>query len=357
MPLGDPRRHGSAERSAVQGLSISEYSLTDDAEALELDRRCAQGRAFRLSFRRETFRRRAENFRTWRILTARLNGILVGTVAGALKNAHLLGTPTRVAFIFDLRVHPSFRRRGIGKRLAGEMLDWAYAHARVAYTYVVADNRITRHLAGVLGGTQVGEYAYLVYPTYRQRASLPLEPEDFTVVHDSFLDVSPSFDFYCDPDCHVGEAGYVGSWLMRRGGELAGCSAWSNRGILGEVVERMPLSLRTAGWALGSWPLARLSWPHLPKCGEELRSWYVFDFFSTSPGLARELGRALETEALRHGIDYCYMVHRPGDSMVEAVRAEAIRFFAPTIDYRLLASTPDGEVPALDPIYVDIRDL
>jgi GNAT superfamily N-acetyltransferase len=360
MTTGDQTRSRSAAVPAQmrEALVIADYTPADDEEALDLDRRCAQGGVFRLSFERTTFRRRAENFREWRILTARLDGVLVGTIGAALKDVTLLGEQTRAAFIFDLRVHPPFRRMGIAKRLSEEILGWAFLNARVAYTYVVADNRITRHLAAVLGATLVADYEYLVYPTFRpESATSAVESATFEDVHEGFLGTASSLDFYANPECHRGGGGYVDSWFARRDGDVAGCSCWSNRGILGEVVERIPLSLRIAGQLLRAWPISRHRWPHVPRPGEELRSWYVFDFFASNAQLACEVMRRVESEAVRQGIDYCYIIHQPGAAWLSAVRADVPRLFAPTIRYRLLARTAEGPLPEFDRIYVDIRDL
>lgn len=94
---------------------IGVYSAADNSEALELERACAQGSSYRMSFRRSTFHRRAENFGDWRIFTARSNGRLAGVVAVAIKDAVLLGgAPSR-----DRPLLPGARStRGVGVRRA-----------------------------------------------------------------------------------------------------------------------------------------------------------------------------------------------------------------------------------------------
>jgi len=134
------------------GVVIGVYSPEESEEALALERLCVQGISYRLSFRRSTFHRRAENFPEWRIFTARLEGRLVGVAAGAVKEVLLHGQPTRASFFFDLRVHPAFRGRGIARRLAVEAKAWGRARASFSYTYTLADNRVARHLAEVFGG-------------------------------------------------------------------------------------------------------------------------------------------------------------------------------------------------------------
>jgi hypothetical protein len=95
----------------------------------------------------------------------------------------------------------------------------------------------------------------------------------------------------------------------------------------------------------------------VPEEGEELRSWYIFDFFATSTEAARELMRSVETEAVASRIDYCYVIHQPEDAWVNALRSDSPRLFSPTITYRRLARMADGSPVRLERVYVDIRDL
>jgi GNAT superfamily N-acetyltransferase len=337
---------------------IGVYSPEESEEALALERACAQGTSFTVSFRRTTFHRRAENFASWRIFTAREAGRLLGVEAVAIKEVELLGEPTRASFFFDLRVHPEARGRGIGRRLGAAAHEWGMEQASFAYTYTLAENRVAAHLAAEFGGRQVGGYRYLVYPVYGRRPAGPAAIKAaFEEVHAAMLAASPRFDLYANPRCEAGHGGYVGSWIMRRGSAAAGCSAWSNRGILGEVVESVPPSLRLVARLARTWPLCRLSWPRFPRPGEELRSWYLFDFFGTDPILARDLMRAVAAEALERDIDFCYLPHDPRDAWLTAVRADIPRLFAPLIPYRMLAKSSGSRVPRLNRIYVDVRDL
>ena len=95
---------------------LGTYAPSDSDEALALDAACAQGGALRLSFRRPTFHARASAYPEHVILTARLDGRLVGTLAVAAKPVDFLGRPARAAFAFDLRVHPEARGRGLARR-------------------------------------------------------------------------------------------------------------------------------------------------------------------------------------------------------------------------------------------------
>ena len=356
--MPSPTTSSSATSPAESSpVVLGDYRPEESDEALALERACAQGRRYRLSFRRETFHRRAENFAVHRLFTARAEGRLVGVVAVAVKQAELRGSPVRATFGFDLRVHPGFRRRGLGRRLFQRALDWGMERAEVAYTYAVAGNRPALDMAASQG-TIAGGYAYLVYPVYRRLAAeRSLAPAGLAEVHAEMRRVEGPFDFYCDPLAEGRMAGHVASWLCGRGASRAGCSAWSNRGILGEVVESLPLPLRLLGGALEAPPLRRLRLPRIPRPGEELRSWYLFDFFSRDEAAARDLVRGVASQALDRGIEWLYLPFGPGDRRLRSLRADVPRPFAPIVAYRLVLHCP-GRMPApIERLYVDVRDL
>ena len=349
---------GEAVRSFPDGLKLGIYRSEESDEALALDRLCTQGASYRLSFRRPTFHRRAEAYDEWRIVTARLDGSLVGLAAAAIKRVECRGEETVAAFYFDLRVHPAFRGRAVGRRLGAEIRGWARARSALGYTYGMAGNRSAGGLLRLAGAVDVGGFAYLVYPVYRQRSPAPdVAAAAFEEVHQAMKQVAGPFDLYARPTVGGRESGYVGSWLLRRGPELAGCSAWCHAGVLAEVVEAVPTAIRLAKRLTATWPLRLARWPHFPSPGERLRSWYLFDWFSTDPALARVLMRHVAAQAGERGVDYCHVVHGSRDRWIRQLRSDVLHIFAPVLTYRLWAELPERLSGPLDHVYVDVHDL
>ena len=341
------------ESSAV---TVGDYRPQESEEALAIERACPQGRTFRLTFARPTFHRRAETFAERRIVAARAGGRLAGVLAVAIKPVTCQGTPARAAFLFDLRVHPHMQGRGITSRLAREALSWAFARAEIAYLYTVAENEAVRRIAHRFrGAREVGGYKYLVVPTAGAREQRAGLASSFDQVHEALCAARPRFDFYARPSP---APGYVGSWLWRGAGGAAGCSAWDHRETLAETVAEIPWAYRALSAVDRSWPWRAAGWPRIPRPGETVRSWYVFDFFAHDGASARALLRHVAAEARARGIDYLYLIHQPGDVGIDAVRADHPRLFAPVVPYRLLACVPSGPPPApfANP-YVDVRDL
>jgi GNAT superfamily N-acetyltransferase len=339
-------------------VTVRLYCRADNEEALELEKQCIQGKTFRMTFRRSAFHRRAENYSEWQIFTARIDNRLVGIAAVAVKDALLFGVATRASFFFDLRVHPEYRGRGIGRSLMRDACEWGIARSEIAYTYTLADNRTATYLGKMMGGKVVGGFSYLVYPVFHGSSAVPrAERVSFAAAHDAMLASSPRYDFYSRPDLEARPGGYVGSWVSGNGGASAGCSAWNNHGILGEAIESVPGWLQLAGRVAGASRLFRHRFPRLPARGEELRSWYLFDFFSTDDRVGRDLMRFVARQAFDSGIDYCYLPHGPNAGWIQAIKREAPSLIVPVVPYCMLAGGRNGQVSRIGSLYVDIRDL
>jgi GNAT superfamily N-acetyltransferase len=345
-------------RQPDDGLVIAEYAARDSDECLALERLSPQGDAFRLSFRRSVFHRRAENFRTHRLIVGRIEGMLVGVGAVALKDVELHGEPLRAAFYFDLRVHPAYRGRRIGRRIFDQLTSFAGQESEFGYSSIMADNTTAHRMAGAFQTRVLGTFAYLVLPTYRERAPrTPVAQASMQETHAALLRVAPPWDLYTNPLEGGRTDAWVTSFIARDGDRMGGCSVWDNREILGEVVEALPPMARVAGRLFRAWPLSRAHLPHLPVAGEMLRSWYLFDVFGTDPDIAVDVVRRVTVEARASGIDWCHVPHVAGDLWVDALRDEVPHLFAPRVPYHLLGASRRGPVAPLQRIYVDIRDL
>lgn len=338
-------------------IEIRDYLPSDDLEAKTLDKASAQGSSFRLSFERNSFQRRAEGFDRHFIVTARQRTRLVGLGAVAVKDVTVLGEPMTGAFYFDFRTDSAFRGRGIGFRL-GRALVERVGEVGMSYSYVAGDNPTGAGLAERSFLRPAGEYAYLILPTpgHRRRRMQP-SCVDLREVHAALLASTPPFDFYTDPTRGGRLDGHAGSWLLRRGRALAGCSAWDNRGILGEVVERLPAPLRYAARLTRLLRLERAPLPRIPLPGEAIRSWYLFDTFATDGHALRDLLSHVTNDARERGIDYCYVIHSPPDEPIASLRGVSFAPISLTIPYRMLAWWRRGEFPRLQRIYVDVRDV
>lgn len=341
------------------GLRIDLYDPNDSEEAMRLEARSAQGKAFRLRFDRPYFHRRSENYDRWRLVTARSADELVAIAGGALKAVSLEGRETQALYLFDARVAPEFRRAGIAHQLLQDLLGWSRGMAEIAYGYIASDNEAALRLAEqAMGAAAAPACKYLVYPAYKAASGdVAVQPSSAGAVHQSYVEREGPFGFYCRPEAVFSADAHVGSWTYARGTSSAACSGWSNEQILAEVVERVPVPLAMAGALLRTWPISRLETPNLPRRGERVRSWYLFDFHATEDSAAVSLISGVAAEAKVRGIDFCYIIHRGDEPWVGAVRKRVPLLFAPLIPYSILARTIAGTPLRIPAPYVDIRDV
>jgi GNAT superfamily N-acetyltransferase len=341
-------------------LRIGIYEPADSDEALDLEARSPQGRAFRLRFERAYFHRRAENFDTWRMVTARREGELVGIAGGALKPALRDGRSTTAAYVFDVRVAPEERRGRIAQRLIQELALWARQTAEFSYGFLAGDNVASSRLATEIFGTGTAPACrYLVYPILRgTRAAGEAKEAPAPDIHQRFLNNRGPFDLYCDPHLAFAAEGYVGSWIASQDGGTASCSAWSNEKTMAEIVDRVPPSLTAAGTLLRHWPLKLLPLPPIPQPGDRVRSWYLFDFDASDGASAARLMKSVAVAARSRGIDYCYIIHRGDEPWIEDLRRRVPRLFAPIVPYSIISQMLDDGSPIFfKSPYIDIRDV
>jgi GNAT superfamily N-acetyltransferase len=351
----------AADLAAVTPVDVSyrPYRPSDSDAALALERRSAQGAGFQLRFERPWFHRRAENFEEWQLVTAWADGALIGVAAGAVKAVMWKGTPGEALYIFDVRVAPEARRRKVAQRLIALLLEWGGDRGRFGYGYAVADNAASIQMCRQWIGARIGPAAgFLAYPTYKAKPpevpALPGSPLD---IHAAYLAAEGPFDLYSDPTPSFSSPGFVGSWMHSQGGSHAGCSAWSNQHIFAEVVVRLPPALAIAGTVLRRWPIRCLPVPRIPRPGERVRSWYIFDFHASDDEAAVLLMETVAAEAKMQGIDYCYVIHRPGRSFVNALRRPFLKQVAPVIPYSIIANHSDEGGQLIAAPYIDIRDV
>jgi hypothetical protein len=229
----------------------------------------------------------------------------------------------------------------------------------LGYGYAVADNEASLAMCRQWIGAHIGPAcAFLVYPTYKaKRPKKPAEGADPKKVHAAYLAAEGPFDLYCDPSAAFASPAFIGSWRSSSPASNAGCSAWSNAEIFAEVVERLPIGPSLAGAFLRRWPLRSLPLPKVPAIGETIRSWYLFDFFASDDTAALGLIETVAAEARARGIDYCYIIHRGGGGVIDALRKPFPRFVAPLISYVIIGNDLHAGGQLIRSPYIDIRDV
>jgi len=124
------------------GISVREATPADNTALLALDRQCVVAAATPVTFdRTPDFFARSRPYAYWRVYVAENDSGLIGVGAMALKRVLVNARPVEAAYLYDLRVAPSYRRLGVAKAVG----DAIRAHVRsfrptVSYSLVMEGN-------------------------------------------------------------------------------------------------------------------------------------------------------------------------------------------------------------------------
>lgn len=338
-------------------IRVRDYEPADDRDALELESRCPQGQAFRIVFARSSFHRRTAGFGEARLIGAWREGGLIAIGAGAIKPVRWEDRETSALLLYDFRVDPAYRREGVARQLTETLIDWAKSRAEIGYAYAVGDNRSIQSMAREwIGADTAPAFELLAYPTHRRVKTMALEEIAAREVRERHLRSLGPRPLECGSDGAIGSSQRLASWSLP-GVEPGGCSVWTTRDVFEEVLIGLPFALRAASWALGGATARRLGLPHVPRLGEHLRSWMLFDLFSRDGAAARQLVAAVARRARERAIDYCHVVLPPGSPLVEALWRDVPKPFAPVLPFTIMARTIAGRPLALPAPAIDPRDI
>lgn len=332
-------------------VEILPYTAEDSDAAIRLEESLTQGGPLSLAFRRPTFHARSSVYENSMLLCAKEGDRVVGVAAGARKRVWLGGEQISALYGYDLRVHPDYRRFGTARRLAQAVMD-RLGPADCNYSLVAGQNeRALRFTRRAFGPSSIIQLTYLIIPVFRKRQSRerPLQTDIQTVRH-AFL--NNKADVQMIPELKPGlHRGHVSSLLLESG--KGGCSIWTNQSLLAETVAQLPFPLQLL--RLLTAPMARLHLaPHIPACGETVRSWFLYDLFAQGRHELRSILTEINNLALSHGRDFLYLLLQGGDPLIARIRNEGFRFL--TVPYVFLAK--GQKVPTCDKkLYIDVRDL
>lgn len=336
---------------------IREYLPSDNQAALQLEERCPQGEKLKISFHRKSFHQRSKMYKDYLILAGYYDKKLVSLVAGAVKEILINKKKVKAGYFYDLRVDPDYRRLKlrIAQKMSNLIVSKISSKADLIYCMIAGRNLRALHLVKRYYNAQVIiPFKYIVNPVYKKRrVKRSLKESKFEEVHKNFLKYNSSLDFYCSPNLER-MYGYVKSYSLESSSGEAGCSIWSSKEVLGERIESIPKKYRTLQFLFKVFsPLIKT--PYIPKKGEALDSWYLFDFYASDYKSAKELFLHINNIALQEGKNYIYLPLKETDDFYPALRKCCWKF-SPVIDYFILGS--GNVLPQTNSnIYIDIRDL
>lgn len=335
----------------MANLQIIPYTEAANEAALELEAQCMQGKSLVLAFSRPTFHARSAVYDNYRILCAKVGEQLVGTVAWTIKKVTYQHEIKRAVYFYDLRVHPNYRRRGVAKQLIGAAMEAIGETVDCHYTLVAGQNENVIRLINSAYPAQVVPLTYACIPVYRQLNAVSYCEVSARNVHETYLKQHQPVAFV-PPFDDTRLLGHVASIMLQGEGET-GCSIWTNEHLMAETVVHLPLGLRllrAMTMPLRSW----LTVPTIPKKGETIRSWFLFDFCAPTQRDTQKLVATVNNLALEAGRIVLYTLLQRNDVALKWILQSAPGVLR--LPYLFLSR--GSFVPTSgERLYLDIRDL
>jgi len=288
-------------------VSIRVADDSDNVELLGLEKMCPQGTSLVLQFDRSPdFFLRSRVYDNYKVYVAEDEGKIVGTVGATLKEFNMNEEIVEGVYIYDLRVHPTFRGRGIGSKLVQQIMA-EEDEADLAYGIIMGENYPSIALFKRLGFQNVQDLMFLSVPLYKRREQTTSKVRKMTtddaqsVVdlinnhyrnHDFFAPLS--IDNFLNKTRRLADYGFQGTQVVEVENRIVACAGlWDYSRIFRTSVLRVTARLKMLTYILRFANLFT-STMKLPSVGEPFRLMYLTDFAFTR-----------ETEAIRELIEHC----------------------------------------------------
>lgn len=145
-------------------MLIRPYQPEDDPHLIALERQSPRGFPKPFVHFRKRFIQRAEMYRHRLTLVAVDSNRIIGVSSIIVKDTLIEGDPAKIAYSFDTRVHPDYRRMGVGHAMVEEKLRWAKAEGAIGvYSFIVTTNQASLGMVSKSGYEKCRLVLYLDY--------------------------------------------------------------------------------------------------------------------------------------------------------------------------------------------------
>lgn len=346
------------------------YRSTDDKQLRNLDQLCPQGSGISVYHRCARFAAHAEMFQDHFTMVAECDGEVTGVTSGAIKKAWFGKEKLDIGYLFDLRVHPSMRNRGIADRLIRTVEDVLESKgAKLLYAIVMQTNAPALNLLKKLGYETSTTYQTEAIPIYRRQmvtsqVSVLKSPLDIRSM------VNPHFEehpFFVPGAERYPESGEYEFYYIDTNDSFAGICKSTRKRIFEEVINSLTPPIRMARFVFNLlrpvYPL-----PNIPRENEVLSAWWLGE-----PIVQGKNGAELLREVISH-VNNKALESRINSLLIPLDTRAPIRFDVqnatrqdPTskvvgrwaVVKSVLLIKPIAQIPPLktEPVFVDTRDF
>jgi GNAT superfamily N-acetyltransferase len=301
------RIYGISAMVGCDLVSIRVAEGADNSELLDLEKLCPQGTSLVLQLDRSPdFFLRSRVYDNFRVYVAVEEGKVVGTVGATLKEFSSGEEVVKGVYVYDLRVHPAFRGRGIGSKLVQKVIA-EENEADLAYGIIMEANHPSITLIKRLGFQNIHDFVLLSVPLYKRYETAMSKVRKITVDdvpsvvdlinnHYSNHDFFPplSIDNFLNRTRQLTDYGFQSTQVIEVNNKIVACAGlWDYSRILRASVLHVTAGLKMLTYALRFANLFTNTMK-LPSVGEPFKLMYVTDFAFTG-----------ETEPVRELIENC----------------------------------------------------
>jgi ribosomal protein S18 acetylase RimI-like enzyme len=349
-------------------FSIRVADDADNAELLDLEKMCPQGTSLILQFDRSPdFFLRSRVYNNYTVYVAEEEGKIIGTVGATLKEFNMSGEVVKGVYIYDLRVHPTFRGRGIGSKLVQQVMA-EENEADLAYGIIMEENYPSIALFKRLGFQNIHNLIFLNVPLYKRQEQTAskvrkMTADDVPSVVDLINDHYRNHDFFAPLNIdsflnrtrQLTDFGFQSTQVVEVENQIVACAGlWDYSRILQTSVLHVTAKLKMLTYILKFANLFTRTMK-LPSVGEPFRLMYVTDFAFTG-----------EVDAVKELIKHCLSLSCscecdfllfPLDPLNPAIPLIA-KYRPVTISYHIYAkSLKEKALSTQRMVYVDAKDL
>ena len=350
-------------------VSIRVANDADNAELLDLESVCPQGTSLVLQFDRSPdFFSRSRVYDNYKVyVAAEEEGKIVGTVGATLKDFNMGEEAVKGVYIYDLRVHPAFRGRGIGSKLLQQVIV-EENEADLAYGHIMEENYPSIALFKRLGFLNIHDFMLLNVPLYKRQEQASSKIREMTTddapsvvglinnhyrTHDFFAPLS--IGNFLNRTRQLTDYGFQSTQVVEVENRIVACAGlWDYSRILRINVLRVTARLKMLTYILRFANLFTTTMK-LPLIGEFFRLMYVTDFaFAGEANPIRELIEHCLGLAFSCGCDFLVFPLDPSNPAISLIaKYRPIR-----TSYHIYAkSLKEKALSTQRMIYVDALDL
>jgi len=361
---------GRRARGNLTMVSIRPFNEGDNQRMLEIERLCPQGdEKCAMGVEKKDIIARYKLYDNWDVLVSEVDGKIAGWTGLTVK-----ATPDqkeKYAYITEVMVDPAFRRAGIATKLVKEAEKKAREmEANYAYCYIYDPNKASQSLFEKMGYSKVKGIKFPGISTYK-KLEVPPEYSIKYVNTKKIDDVIGLINEYNSGFMHFmpftdqtfeAHLRLIPSYgpenfrvVMDKNNKIAACAGlWDSSKLAQLYYAREPAAMKIMKSIYGILKYITKV-PKLSAEGEHLKLLYIVDyaFDKAQPDAMLSLLKYLNNLSIHMKQDFLMAVTDPDDDLLTLMK----KLQPQTETWNVFAKSFEGNLPAFNPFYVDIRDI